>query len=60
MPWWMWIVKIVLGLILLLIIIGSGLFGYICWKASARKWGAGCFVVLVACVAAIYWLIFRL
>lgn len=53
----MWIIKIILGIILVLIIIGSGLFGYICWKAQARKWGAGCFAVLAACVVLFYKLI---
>ena len=59
MPWWMLIIKIVLGIILLLIIAGSGLFGYICFKAQARKWGAGCFAVLALCVALFYLIIFR-
>ena len=53
----MWIIKIVLGLILLLIIAGTGLFGYICFKAQARKWGAGCFAVLALCVVLFYLLI---
>jgi len=53
----MWVIKIVLGLILLIIIAGSGLFGYICLKAQARKWGAGCFAVLALCVVLLYLLI---
>lgn len=57
MSWWMWIVKILLGLILLVIIAGSGLFGYICFKAQARKWGAACFSVVAVCVVLFYLLI---
>ena len=57
MQWWMWIIKILLGLILLVIIAGSGLFGYICFKAQARKWGAACFVVVAVCVVLFYLLI---
>lgn len=49
--------KVVLGIVLILAIIGSGLFGYICFKAQARKWGVGLFVVAVLCVVALYWLI---
>jgi hypothetical protein len=53
----MWIVKILLGLILLVIIAGSGLFGYICFKAQARKWGAACFGVVAVCIVLFYLLI---
>jgi len=60
LDWLKLIVKVVLGIILLLIIAGSGLFGYICFKAQARKWGAGCFAVLALCVVAFYLVIFRL
>ncbi len=49
--------KVVLGILAVLAMIGSGLFGYICFKAQARKWGAGLFVIAVLCVIAIYWLI---
>jgi len=57
LDWLKLIVKVVLGIILLLIIAGSGLFGYICFKAQARKWGAGCFAVLALCVVLFYLLI---
>jgi hypothetical protein len=57
LSWWMWIVKILLGLILLVIIAGSGLFGYICFKAQARKWGAACFGVVAVCIVLFYLLI---
>jgi hypothetical protein len=57
LDWPKLIVKIVLGLILLVIIAGSGLFGYICFKAQARKWGAACFSVVAVCVVLFYLLI---
>jgi len=60
MEWWQWIVKIVLGLILLIVAAGSALFGYICTKAQAKSWGAGCFTVTAASIAAFVWLIFFL
>jgi len=60
MDWWQWIIKIVLGIILLLVAAGSALFGYICAKAQAKSWGAGCFAVTAASIAAFVWLIFFL
>jgi len=60
MEWWQWIIKIVLGLVLLLVAAGSALFGYICTKAQAKSWGAGCFAVTAASIAAFVWLIFFL
>lgn len=58
MEWWQWIIKIVLGIILLLVVVGSALFGYICAKARAKKWGAGCFAITALSVAVFVWLIF--
>jgi hypothetical protein len=46
--------QIILTLVLLLVIGGTGLFGYICLKAQARKWGAGLFVVAILSALAIY------
>lgn len=48
--------QIVLSIVLILALIGCGLFGYICFRAQARKWGAGLFVIVVLCLIAIYWL----
>ncbi len=47
--------QIVLSIVLILAIVGTGLFGYICIRAQARKWGAGLFVVAALCVLAIYY-----
>jgi len=60
MEWWQWIIKIVLGLVLIVVMLGSALFGYICMKARARSWGAGLFGVTALTVLALWWLIFRL
>jgi len=48
--------QIVLSIVFILALIGCGLFGYICFKAQAKKWGAGLFVIVVLCIIAIYWL----
>jgi len=48
--------QIVLSIVLILALIGSGLFGYICIKAQARKWGAGLFVAATLCIVVIYWI----
>jgi hypothetical protein len=60
MEWWQWIIKIVLGIILLLVAVGSALFGYICAKAQAKSWAAGCFTVTAVSIAIFAWLIFFL
>ena len=49
--------KIVLGILAVLALVGTGLFGYICFKAQARKWGTALFAIAVLCLIAIYWLI---
>lgn len=51
------IAKIVLIILLILIIAGTGLFGYIAWKAEAKKWGVGCFGAAVVSAILIYLLI---
>lgn len=48
--------QIVFSIVLILALIGSGLFGYICFKAQAKKWGAGLFVAAVLCILAIFWI----
>lgn len=56
-PVWKLVARFILGALLIVALIGSGLFGYICFKAQARKWGAGLFVIVLLCVIAIYWLV---
>ncbi len=46
--------QIVLTFALILGIIGTGLFGYICLKAQARKWGAGLVLIALLCIVTIY------
>ncbi len=46
--------QIVMTLVLLVILGGAGLFGYICLKAQARKWGTGLIVVAIISAIAIY------
>lgn len=57
MQWWMWILRIVFGIILGVAIGGAGLFGYIAWKARAKKWSAGMFGIVAISVFLFYWLI---
>lgn len=58
MPWWViLILRIILGIVLGLVIAGTGLFGYIAWKAKARKWSGGMFAVLALAVFLFYWLV---
>lgn len=53
----MWILRIVFGVILGVVIGGAGLFGYIAWKARAKKWSAGMFGIVAISVFLFYWLI---
>jgi len=45
----------VLTIMLIIGIMGTGLFGYICIRAQARKWGTGLILLAVLFVIAIYW-----
>ncbi len=45
--------QIVLSAVLALALAGTGVFGYICVKAQARKWGTGLIVVAIICLLAI-------
>lgn len=47
--------QVVITIMLVLGIIATGLFGYICIRAQARKWGAGLILVAVLLAIAIYW-----
>ncbi|KXA95463.1 hypothetical protein AKJ37_00425 [candidate division MSBL1 archaeon SCGC-AAA259I09] len=57
MVWWVLALRIIFGIILAVIIGGSGLFGYIAWKARARKWSGGMFAIAIVCIILFYWLI---
>jgi hypothetical protein len=48
--------QIVLTLVFLLVVGATGLFGYICIKAQARKWGAGLIAVALLALIGIYWI----
>jgi len=47
--------QVMLSIILVLALIGTSLFGYICIRAQARKWGAGLFIITLLCILAIYY-----
>ena len=47
--------QVVLTLVLLVVLGATGLFGYICIKAQAKKWGAGLMAIAVLSALAIYW-----
>jgi len=55
----MWIGQVVLTIVLILGILATGLFGYICIRAQARKWGAGLLLVAVLLAIAIYIVLVR-
>ncbi|MEM2192225.1 MAG: hypothetical protein QXG38_01260 [Candidatus Hadarchaeales archaeon] len=46
----------VLTIYLLLLAGGAGLFGYICAKAQATKWGVGLLVITILCLLGIYYI----
>jgi len=57
---WKLIGKIILCIILAVILFGTGFFSYVCFKAHARKWGAGLAAIVALCVIALYWAIFMI
>lgn len=50
--------QIVLTLVLLVVLGATGLFGYICIKAQAKKWGIGLWIIALLSILAIYWVWF--
>lgn len=57
LDWLMLILRIIFGVILLVIIGGTGLFGYIAWKARARAWSGGMFGITAVSIFLLYWVI---
>lgn len=54
--WIKLIAQIILTLVLVVIIGATGIFGYICIKAQARKWGVGLILVAIICLLIVFWL----
>lgn len=50
--------KIVLSFDLVLVVGATGLFGYICLRAQARKWGSGLLAIAIISVLGIYFIWF--
>jgi len=48
--------QIVLTLVLIVAMGATGVFGYICIKAQARKWGIGLIIIAVVCLLIIFWM----
>jgi hypothetical protein len=46
--------QVVLTIELGVLLVGAGIFGYICFRAQAKKWGAGLILVAVLCALLIY------
>ncbi|MFH1822059.1 MAG: hypothetical protein ABH852_06480 [Methanobacteriota archaeon] len=46
--------QVVLTTVLILSIGATSIFGYICMKAQARKWGAGLIIIAVVCLLVIF------
>lgn len=64
MPGWMeivWLIlRIILGIVLIIVVVGTGLFGYIAWKAHVKKWSGGMFAIAALCIFLFYWLVLGL
>ena len=48
--------QLVLSLVLLAVFGGTGIFGYICIRAQAVKWGAGLIVVAIVSLLLTFWM----
>ena len=46
----------ILTLVLLVVIGATGVFGYICIRAQAKKWGAGLILVAIVSLLVIFWI----
>jgi len=57
MSWWVIALRVILGIILVLAVIATGLFGYIAWRARAKKWSGGMFAITILSIFLFYWLV---
>ncbi|GEM_PF-1172074 len=57
MGWVVLALRVIFGIILAVIIGATVLFGYIAWKARARKWSGGMVGIAILCAFLFYWLI---
>ncbi|KUO40164.1 MAG: hypothetical protein APZ16_07055 [Candidatus Hadarchaeum yellowstonense] len=48
--------QVILTIVLVAVIGATGIFGYICIKAQARKWGLGLFLIAIICLLIVFWL----
>lgn len=48
--------QVILTIVLFAVIGATGIFGYICIKAQARKWGLGLFLIAIICLLIVFWL----
>ena len=48
--------QVVLTIVLVLTMGATGVFGYICIKDQARKWGVGLIIIAVICLLVIFWI----
>lgn len=55
--WVILVLRILFGIILGVIMGGAGIFGYIAWKAKAKKWSGLMFAVVGGTAFLFYWLI---
>lgn len=54
--WIKLIAQIILTVVLAAVIGATGIFGYICIKAQAAKWGIGLILVAIICLLLVFWL----
>ncbi|MGQ9788294.1 MAG: hypothetical protein ACUVQM_03165 [Candidatus Hadarchaeaceae archaeon] len=54
--WIKLIAQIILTIVLAVVTGTTGIFGYICIKAQARKWGAGLILVAVISLLLVFWI----
>lgn len=50
MTWWVLVLRVIFGILLVIAALGTGLFGYIAWKARAKKWSGGMFVITIVSI----------